>query len=106
MNRTSLIGLVLLLSGCGSIAAEEPPIAGEPDTDAGVEVPAPAPTPVTCYCCVWAPGTSYPNGDVVCLVGSTIGAVCEAARLADAVYPEWVPEAAMCETDDPWGANS
>lgn len=62
----------------------------------------------TCWCCVWAPGTSYPNGDVVCLEGASQGPTCLAQRspTTDAPYPDWVPQSVSCASDNPWGDPS
>jgi len=58
-----------------------------------------------CMCCVWAPGTSYPDGDVYCMQGAIeapVGYMCRGNRGANA--PDWVPVTKMCDVGNPWGA--
>lgn len=63
--------------------------------------PAP-PEPIECYCCVWMPGTSYPDGVPYCMHGATTdGATCYA--VANDTKPEWSPEYTTCGTDNAWG---
>jgi len=121
MTRFTLCLLVLLsvlgLFGCGTDQLESAPVptcgndAGvvqpeQVDSDAGATQPDAVPTGEQCWCCVWAPGSSYPNGDVYCMAGLTADfdgeVMCDAH--ANDVAPSYAPGATVCTTDNPWGA--
>lgn len=109
--------IALSLTACGAAAdhsQDEPPVtveladAGTVGTveDAGTTEPSETEYAIgdPCFCCVWAPGTSYPNGDVYCLQGKVDileGLMCRAAAGDGA--PEWAPKSKGCVLDNPWG---
>lgn len=113
------ITIALLATACGRVEfdVEEPAVVAidagatdetTPDTDAGtVEETTPEPEHRIgdpCYCCVWAPGTSYPDGDVYCMTGKVDiieGLMCRAAAGDGA--PEWAPKSKGCVLSNPWG---
>lgn len=76
------------------------------DADAGTETDAGPAYHVgdPCMCCVWAPGTSYPNGDVYCMHGvvdNPVGYMCRAK--ANDAAPAWAPTVKLCDLENPWG---
>ncbi len=57
-----------------------------------------------CWCCSWAPGSAYPNGDVYCAKGEVTileGKMCLAFAGENA--PAWAPTKVGCLLDNPWG---
>lgn len=121
VKRALAICAAILASACGqvefdattldaSIVVDEPaPVAA--DADAGATKPAASQVGGEsyhlgdeCFCCVWAPGTSYPNGDVYCMHGvvdNPVGYMCRAH--ANDAAPSWAPTVKLCGLDNPWG---
>jgi hypothetical protein len=104
MKTTLVLIVALLASACGQIEFyESSPGVSVPDVDASVPVVDAGSTVTPCYCCVWAPGTSYPNGTPFCEQGSASGKTCSAAATSGSTPPAWAPMAVECDVSNPWG---
>lgn len=103
LKRALAICAAILASACGQIEIDAP----ASETDAGIDSSAVESSPRVgdeCACCVWAPGTAYPNGDVYCMHGKVealAGLMCHA--YANDARPEWAPASVGCTLDNPWG---
>lgn len=93
--KTSL--LALFLAACSGVPSQEPEITTPDSTDT---------TYTSCWCCLWQPGTGYPNGNVACLLGSIRGQLCYAQPAPGADLPSWAPTFTVCPADDPWNGET
>lgn len=87
-----------MCSGCSGIPSHESVITS-PDTSADTFY-------TSCWCCVWQPGTAYPDGNTACLLGDIRGQLCYAQPAPGADLPSWAPTSAVCPADDPWSGET
>lgn len=102
LKRALAICAAMLAAACGQLEIDAP----ASEADAGTPAAAPAVPKVgdPCMCCVWAPETAYPNGDVYCMHGKVevlAGLMCHA--WANDTRPEWAPASVGCVLGNPWG---
>lgn len=82
----------LLCFACSGQAVSPDFDAGSSDAGSDAEAEADA-GPSECWCCVWAPGSAYPNGDVLCSPGVVDETLCYTSST-------------VCHADDPWGSEN